>query len=252
MHGLSCKYIKCLEAERVRLVTLRERESGSEVLSKERTLVLDGSKDILVQRLLVSDLAFSKRRLVGWVSKERRLSLDLGSLFTAEVCIVQLVVHLDVANVDLRASSNHICLVHTADRHTVQLEWTRHEQKTTLELFQEDNTFSTEATSEEDEYSAGSDAFTQLRWLWRLAVHLLSAHIVGWVEAWSLVCGKHTLARVLSAADCLLLGGDWRLFRGRSWLAASVLVATLLRVQLATAKTTDVRANCAVTGHGTL
>ena len=239
-----------LEAERVRPVTLRKREGSRKVLGQELVTLLDSLEELLVERLLVRNPVLGNRCLVGRVCEERRLSLHLGGLLTAEVCVVELSVHIHAANVHLRAGGNHVSLVDAANRHTVKLEGARNEKKTALELLQEDDTTTTEAASKEDEYSAGGDTVTQLGRLGGLAHHLLGADVVGGVEARRLG-GRHvTLATVLGATDGLLneLSSGLLSLGGR--LAVRVLVATLLRVDLAAAKATDVRANSAVADHG--
>ena len=233
-------------------VTLREREGGRKVLGHDGVSVLDRREHVLVKSLLVSNLTLSERGLVSGVSEERGLRLHLGSLLTTEVCIVQLVVNLDVADVELRARSNDVCLVHAADRHTVQLERTSNKKETALELLEENNALATEATGQQNQNSTGRNAVTKLRGLGSLAAHLLSTNVVCRVETRRLVHREHTLTSVLCTTDNLLLGRDGLLLDRGGGLTARVLVATLLREQLAAAETTNVRADSAVAGHGTL
>lgn len=230
------------------LLTLGEREGGSKVLGHGGSSLLDSGDDGLVKSLLVGDLGLGVSLLVGGVSEEGSLGLDLGSLVLLEVRVVDLLVDLDVRDVDLGRGGNHVGLVDTSDGDTVDLEGAGDEQKTRFELLKEDNALATEAASEEDEDGTRGDVGLELGLLVDLAVGLGDTGLLGGVEAGSLLGGDEALATVLGTLDGdLLVGGSLLLLLGGT-LALGELVATLLLEGLSAAEASHVRGNL-VTGH---
>ncbi len=237
-----------LELESVGLLTLGERESGGKVLGHGGTSLLDGGDDGLVEVLLVGHLGFGVSLLVGGVSEEALLGVDLGGLLLLEVSVVDLLVNLDVSDVDLGRGGDNVGLVDTSDGDTVDLERTSDEKKTGVELLQEYDALATETTSKEDEDGTGGDGRLELGGLVDLAVGLGDTGLLGGVEAGSLLGGDETLATVLGTLDLLLLVSGSLLLLLGSALALHELVTSLLLEVLGATLTGHVRGD-GVTGH---
>lgn len=257
----------------MRLLAVGKAERRSEVLRHVGASLLDGLDDGLVEGLLVGDLGLWVCRLVLGVGKERRLGLGAGNLLAVEVGVVDLVVnldewngsksvlvfpiagrrkgwsstHLDTSDVNLGARSNDVGLVDPADGHTVDLEGTGNEQKTALELLEEDDTLATEASGQEDQHSAGRDRRSERSRLGALPALLGHGHVLSGVVARSLDDGLGALATL----DVNRLGSPAvvGLLRGSN-LAVRLLVRSLLLEHLGAAQAADVGARRRVSCSG--
>lgn len=69
---------------------------------------------------------------------------------------------VNTADVDAGASGDHVAGVDTAEGNTVDLEGTGDEENTLLEVLEENDTLSTEATGEEDQDGTGLKALADL------------------------------------------------------------------------------------------
>ena len=111
--------------------------------------------------------------------------------------------YLDTGDVNVCRGSDHVRLVNASQGNTVDLVGAGHQQQSTLQLLQEDNTLSTETTSEEDKDGAGGDGGTEGGGFGGLAALLGYADIFSGVETGSLGGGNETLSAVLVATDGL-------------------------------------------------
>lgn len=237
-----------LELESVRLLTLGKRESSSEVLGHSRASLLNSSNHGLVQVLLVGNLALGVTLFVSRVSKEASLSLDLGSLLLLEVSVVDLFVNLNIGDINLGRGGNNVSLVNTSNGNTVHLERTSDEEKTRVELLEENDALATETTGEEDENGSGGDGGLELGLLVDLAVGLGDTNVFGGVEARSLLGGDETLAAVLGTLDRDFLVSGSLFVNLLGALTLHVLVAALLLEGLGAAQAGHIRSNL-VAGH---
>mmetsp|Transcript_66854 Transcript_66854/g.161662 ORF Transcript_66854/g.161662 Transcript_66854/m.161662 type:complete len:221 (-) Transcript_66854:2-664(-) len=115
---------------------------------------------------------------------------------------------VDGSDIDLGGGGDDVGLVHTAKGDTVDLEGARDEQETRLELTQEDDALTLEATGKEDEHSARGDGATELG----LLVLVLAggdgaSDIIGGVEAGLLGGGGLGHNSVLGNCDLLVAPG---------------------------------------------
>ena len=116
--------------------------------------------------------------------------------------------YLGSINVDLGGGGNDVGLVDTLQGDTVDLEGTRDEQQTRLELLQEDNTLATVTAGQEDEDSSRDNGAAKLGLARSLAVLLGGSNILSCVEAGSLGGSNDTFATVLGTLDLNGLIGD--------------------------------------------
>lgn len=106
--------------------------------------------------------------------EELVLTLLLIALLTGEVLVTRDLLDLgrvDTGDVNLLGSGDHVTGIDTANWDTVDLEWTGDKEDTLVEVLEEDDALSAEATSEEDEdgtwgeggsWSVGADRLADL------------------------------------------------------------------------------------------
>jgi len=201
-----------LEDHAVGVLALVESEIALEV-SMDEGIGLDSSEHVSVHSLLVGLLGLgeglgssllllvtlSKHGLVGLRALLASVLLLLELL--AEVVVVVLLNVQGSGESDLGLGGDHVGLVHTAERHTVKLERTGDEEKTGVELLEEDNSLSTVLAGEEDEHSAGGDGSTELG-----LVVLVDPASVGGIPG-SELAASTVAANVLSRVPARSLGG---------------------------------------------
>merc|ERR1711898_24125 len=122
------------------LLALLERELGGHVFLQQRNLV-DRSNNLAIEIL------------IGFL---------LLCLLLLEEVVVNFCRHFNTRDVDLRLGSNHVRLWDATKGDTIDGIWATDEQQTTVELLQEHDTLSLEATSQEDQHSPLGDASTEL------------------------------------------------------------------------------------------
>ena len=145
------------------LVTLKSEMSG-QIIAEEWDF-LDRGNDGGINSLLISLLVVRALGLGlgGIISNEEAIgSLGLaGSLGLLEVSIVDVFGDGDTSDVHTGGGGNHEALVDAAEANTVDLVRASDEEKTRLELLQEHDALSAEATSENDENGASSDGLAE-------------------------------------------------------------------------------------------
>lgn len=215
----------------MRELALRQTPARLQVL-REVFGLLDRGDDRRVDGLLVGGPGLRVRLLrLGFALSEELLlrgGLALGGRL-GEVRVVDLLVDLEVAELNLGGGGDNVGLVDPAERDTVDLVGAGHKQQSALELLQEDDAPACEAASKEDEDGAGGDGRAQLRGLGVLAALLGLADVLSRVESWRLLGGDKTLATVVGTANSDLLGGGGlsssrllRLFQALEEAAAGV------------------------------
>lgn len=131
-----------------------------------------------IHTLVFCDLSFlSSKKTYLWLLallEELLLTLLLVALLAGEVLVTGDLLDLgrvDTGDVDLLGSSDHVTGVNAAKWDTVDLEWTSDEEDTLVEVLEEDDALSAEATGEEDEdgtwgeggsWSVGTDGLADL------------------------------------------------------------------------------------------
>jgi len=133
--------------------------------------------------------------------------LRLLGLDAIEEGVLQVLRHVHLAQVELGLGGDDVVLIDATQRATVQLERTRDEQQARLELLQEDDTFASMTTSDEDEHGAWRDGAAKrvlvLREVLCVGTELLRL-VLGRVEAWESSDADFTRAAVLVALELLL------------------------------------------------
>lgn len=87
--------------------------------------------------------------------------LGLLGLDAVEECVIQVGRHVDFADVDLGAGGDDVDLIDASQWAAVQFEWATNEQQARFQLFQEDNTFASMTTGDQDEDGAWRDRWSQ-------------------------------------------------------------------------------------------
>jgi hypothetical protein len=93
--------------------------------------------------------------------EECLLALLLLGLVLRKVLVLRDLINLLLVNtgeINLLGSGDNVASVDSAEGNTVDLEWTSNEENALWEVLQEDDALATEATSEEDEDSTGSES----------------------------------------------------------------------------------------------
>jgi len=133
--------------------------------------------------------------------------LGLG-LDAVEEAVLDVLGHVDLAQVELGLGGDDVVLVDATKRAAVQLERASDEQKTRLELLKEDDTFASMTTSDENEHGAwrdgGAKRVLMLREVLSVGTDLLRL-VLGGVEAREASGADFTRATVLVALELLLL-----------------------------------------------
>jgi hypothetical protein len=207
-----------LELKLVGELTLLEAERSTKIVTEVGN-TLDGSKDSLVNSLLVGGLRFRVDLLLLLTLEEFFLrTLLVADSLLGEIGIVELLIdlsnikltiqfisainsrtisYLSLGKVDLGGGGDNVSLVDTSQWDTVDLVGTSDEQKARLKSLKADNTLSAETASKEDEHGSGSDGRAGSLSLSSLARDLGLGDILSGVEARSLVSGDNTLLTTL-------------------------------------------------------
>lgn len=116
-----------------------------------------------VNGLLVSLSLVRHNGGLGSVSFEKIvLTLFGGLLLTREVFIGKFG-NVDFFDIHGRLGSNYVCLVDSANRHTVDFERSGHEEQSGVQNFQGYNALSTEASGQKNQHSTRRNGITDLR-----------------------------------------------------------------------------------------
>jgi hypothetical protein len=153
-----------LKLEVVRILSLAEGELLLEVVLEQWSL-LDSWDQQGIDGLLVLDLGGWETLLVLLLGEEvllLSLSLGDGLLWSVEVVVVELGVNVETGQVDLGGGGDDVGLVDALEWNSVDLEGTGDKEKTRLELLQEDDTLTTEATRNENEDRTRLDGVSEL------------------------------------------------------------------------------------------
>jgi len=190
----------------VRHVSLAQREEGLEVAVHQRGL-LDHGHQRTVDRLLRCDaLRLQLRLLIGVAEELLTVLLRLGLLRPREEGIVNLG-DVRTLHVNRRGGGDAVRLVHSPQRHTVQLVRASHEQQARGQLLEEDHTLATEAAAKHDQHRASLDGLLELRDTPRVSLAItrrLRLDVVGRVPLGCLDRRHFPVLAVLGATDSLL------------------------------------------------
>lgn len=162
------------------LVVLGEGEAGVQVILEQRSLVsLDVSKKSLVNGGLEITSFLGYFLLLGSLGEELGSVSFLLNLASRERLISDLG-DISALNVNLGTGSDCVDLVHTLERHTVDLVGSSDKQETGLQLLQEHNSLSSESAGKQNQNGTGLDALAELGSLGLLS-SWLPLLILGWV-----------------------------------------------------------------------
>jgi hypothetical protein len=153
---------RCLELELVGQGVAGEGEGSLQVSSHELVLG-DAGDDGLIDRLLEGDELSGEARLLLVTSK---LSLGLlsgllGSDGLSEEGVLDLG-DVDVSDVDLSGGGDDVGLVDSLERDTVDLVRAGDQEKTRLQLLEENDALTLVSTGEEDEHGTRGNRLSQL------------------------------------------------------------------------------------------
>jgi len=167
------------------LVTLSQAESAAKVAG-EKSLLLDGGKESLVDGLLVCGTAASWLLLLWLLSLLEKCLLTslLLALLAGKVSGRSYLIDLGLINtgeINLLGSGDNIAGVNSAKRNTVNLEWTSDEENTLFNVLQENDTLSAETASEEDKDGTRGERRSGSVGLDGLADLFGSGYILSWV-----------------------------------------------------------------------
>jgi hypothetical protein len=189
-------YRTSLELHVVGELTLGQSKLGGQVLAEEGGL--DNSvEDSLINGLLVSSLG--GRDGLGTFLLRSKEFLRFGSSRLLEVSVVEL--GIDGTDFDLGGGGDHVGLIDTTKRDTVDTERTSDEEETRVELLQHNHTLSTVTTGQEDDNGARGNGGTETGSLGNLARLLGLRDVFGRVELAGLDGRDGTLTTVLGTLD---------------------------------------------------
>lgn len=150
-----------LELQQVRLVTALQGEGGGQVLFQQWGFLnlrqQSGIDGLLVSHLLGLDLFL----WLFFVEEVGFGLLGLRGLLSGKVSNVVLG-HVNTRNVNLGGGSDHVTSVNSSQWHTVDLEWTSHQQGVVLQVLQVHNSLTSESTGKENQHGTWGDRGTQL------------------------------------------------------------------------------------------
>jgi hypothetical protein len=182
--------------------------------------------------LLLRLLVFWDLNLLLSLSEELSLLAGLDTLGLGEESVVDGFGNGDGSNVDLGRGSDNVGLVNSSEGNTVEprlsvnpsvflpgrvacgsrllldsLERTGNEQKTRVELLEEDDPLSAVLSAEQDQDGSGGDGLPQYGLAVGLSRDLWSGYILGWVVLGSLRGRDLSLSTVGLSTDSLLVRG---------------------------------------------
>jgi len=195
----------------VGLVALSQAEAAAEVAGEELDL-LDVAEQRLVDGLLVRRAGAVNLLLLGLLAllEESLLtSLLLGLLGGKVLWLGDLVdlLGVETVDVDLHGGGDDVAGVNPTQGDAVDLEGTGDEEDTLIERLEEDDTLAAEATSEEDQDSAGLEGLAGGPGTDRLADLLELGIVLGRVPLLSLLPSSGDLPSRLAEGLLLILDG---------------------------------------------
>lgn len=155
----------------MRVLSVFEGEAGAQILSEVLDLSNTGNEGSIKLGLSVSlglDIGFLSVTKLGSAGEaylsfvlEELVVLSSGLLTGFGEEFVSDVVGRDSSQVDLSRGGDHVGLVDSAEGDSVDLVGSGHKEKAAVQLLDEDNSSSSEASGKDDQYGTGGDALSE-------------------------------------------------------------------------------------------
>jgi hypothetical protein len=154
-----------LKLELVWVLSSLEGELGTEVFP-QIVLFLEGFQDGLVESLLIRNSSCINLLLSFLLLGEDLLRFGLLLLLfgSLEVSIGELGVHFQVLELNNGGGSNHVSLVDSSKRNSVDLVWTCDEKKPRRKLLNENDSLSSESSSQNNQNGSRFDGLSKTCW----------------------------------------------------------------------------------------